>query len=222
MDSRGQGELSFNLLTKVLFRIAHSWATNIDLDEYTDLLSKIFDRIIIISQVAYGREMVPTIAIKVSFPAEEKKIQEAKGKNSKDNLADEWFECRSDESNRSEFEYKYEEDPENMVVKKFKKTKQEGLSPIGRPGLAGSQANNIVPIKEPFYYDEEIAIEYYDMDHTDFKVYSLRPLENVLPFGFVTVYFLKTLKEEVQKLVVDFRQSHQPAAYHNMSPHELD
>ena len=52
MDSRGQEELSFNLLTKVLFRIAHSWATNIDLDEYVELLSKIYDRIIIINQIA--------------------------------------------------------------------------------------------------------------------------------------------------------------------------
>ena len=52
MDSRGQEELSFNLLTKVLFRIAHSWATNIDLDEYMELLSKIYDRIIIINQIA--------------------------------------------------------------------------------------------------------------------------------------------------------------------------
>ena len=52
MDSQGQEELSFNLLTKVLFRIAHSWATNIDLDEYMELLSKIYDRIIIINQIA--------------------------------------------------------------------------------------------------------------------------------------------------------------------------
>ena len=52
MDSRGQEELSFNLLTKVLFRIAHSWATNIDLDEYVELLSKIYDRIIIVNQIA--------------------------------------------------------------------------------------------------------------------------------------------------------------------------
>jgi hypothetical protein len=52
MDSRGQEELSINLLTKVLFRIAHSWATNIDLDEYVELLSKIYDRIIIINQIA--------------------------------------------------------------------------------------------------------------------------------------------------------------------------
>ena len=52
MDSRGQEELTFNLLTKVLFRIAHSWATNIDLDEYVELLSKIYDRIIIVNQIA--------------------------------------------------------------------------------------------------------------------------------------------------------------------------
>jgi hypothetical protein len=46
MDSRGQEEMSFNLLTKVLFRIAHWWATNIDLDDYIDLLNRVYDRII--------------------------------------------------------------------------------------------------------------------------------------------------------------------------------
>lgn len=42
-----------------------------------------------------------------------------------DNLYSDWLECRSDESNRTEYEYKYEEDPDNMMVKKFKKPKGE-------------------------------------------------------------------------------------------------
>ena len=31
------------------------------------------------------------------------------------------MECRSDETDRSGYDYKFEEDPENMVVKKYKK-----------------------------------------------------------------------------------------------------
>ena len=45
VDSRGQDQLTFQLFTKLLFRVAHQWATHIDLDEYIDLLEKIFNRI---------------------------------------------------------------------------------------------------------------------------------------------------------------------------------
>ena len=138
----------------------------------------------------------------MSFPAEEKKIQEAKGKDSKANLADEWLECRSDESNRSDFEYKYEEDPENMVVKKFKRTRMDGLSPVGRPGLGGAQVNNVVPIKEPFYYQEDVLFNYLELNNQDFKVFSFRPIEQIVPFGYATVHFLKSLKTEVQEQLV--------------------
>jgi hypothetical protein len=44
-DVRGQGELTQNLLGKVLFRVAHQWCTNIDLDEYIELLQKVYARI---------------------------------------------------------------------------------------------------------------------------------------------------------------------------------
>ena len=45
LDSRGQPEITQVIMGKVLFRIAHSWATNIDIDEYIDLLQKIYARI---------------------------------------------------------------------------------------------------------------------------------------------------------------------------------
>ncbi len=39
-DSKGK-DLNFLQFSKVLFRIAHQWATHVDLDEYVDLLQKI-------------------------------------------------------------------------------------------------------------------------------------------------------------------------------------
>ncbi len=65
--------------------------------------------------------------ITVSFPAGESKAKESGGKLEVQNANDDWLECRSNESNRSDFEYKYEEDPENMVVKKYKKGKPQKL-----------------------------------------------------------------------------------------------
>jgi hypothetical protein len=38
MDSRGQPEITQNILGKILFRVAHWWSTNIDFDEYLELL----------------------------------------------------------------------------------------------------------------------------------------------------------------------------------------
>jgi hypothetical protein len=81
MDSRGQSEMTFNLFLKLLFRIAHQWATHVDLDEYLDLLNKIYNRIII-KEVnndegiyypsGYIRIMCPVLVI--TFPVEEKKF----------------------------------------------------------------------------------------------------------------------------------------------------
>lgn len=58
---------------------------------------------------------------------------------------DEWLECRSDESNKSEYEYKYEEDPANMMVKKYKKP---------RMNADGQTIGPQMSIKEPFIYSE--------------------------------------------------------------------
>ena len=44
----------------------------------------------------------------------------------KERVAEEWMECKSDEDNVSDYEYKYEEDPENMMDKKYKKPKKDG------------------------------------------------------------------------------------------------
>lgn len=38
LDSCGHSEMTINLFQKYLFRIAHQWAVNLDLDEYCDLL----------------------------------------------------------------------------------------------------------------------------------------------------------------------------------------
>ena len=100
------------MLTKVLFRVAHQWATHIDIDEYIDLLNKIYDRIICYKQVFTKgdiRDIHPTIT--VSFPELEKQSKDKEKESQKEKTAEnnEWLECGSNESNKSEFEYKYED-----------------------------------------------------------------------------------------------------------------
>ena len=39
--------MNLTLFQKTLFRIAHSWGVHIDIDEYVELLTKIYERITI-------------------------------------------------------------------------------------------------------------------------------------------------------------------------------
>ena len=86
--------------------------------------------------------------IQITFPIDEKKIEELGGQMAKDSNIDDWIECRSDESNKSDFEYKYEDgDADNMIVKKFKKSKMAGGE--------GELSSNII-LKEPICFKESI------------------------------------------------------------------
>ena len=37
-DARGQSTMNLTMFQKMLFRVAHSWAVHIDMDEYVELL----------------------------------------------------------------------------------------------------------------------------------------------------------------------------------------
>ena len=62
----------------------------------------------------------------VDFPEEETKAKE--GAENVDNAEgdEQWIECNSDSSNKPDFEYTYEEDPENTTLKKLKRPKNRG------------------------------------------------------------------------------------------------
>ena len=44
-DSAGHSELTLHLFTKALFKVAHQWATHVSVEEYCELLTKIYQRI---------------------------------------------------------------------------------------------------------------------------------------------------------------------------------
>lgn len=128
---------------------------------------------------------------------EEKKIIETGGTIDKGAQMDDWLECRSDESNRTEYEYKYEEDPENMMVKKFKKQKGEFTG-------IGSNDQASVTIKEPFYYTEILNFPtnegYHDM---------LASEDQIVPFGFPTEQAMQNIKNQVKNSVAESRAENQ-------------
>jgi hypothetical protein len=76
MDARGQPSMTQNVLAKVLFRVAHWWSTNIDLDEYLHMLQLIYSRITYKRVFICSEEAVRTFypKIQIAFPLEEKRI----------------------------------------------------------------------------------------------------------------------------------------------------
>ena len=133
----------------------------------------------------------------MTFPAEEKKISETVVRGGAHGHADstEWMECASNESGRSTFDYKYEEDPELMVVKKYKKRKN------GEIDYGMASGVNLV-IKDPFIYQEETVYpELQDPRHAELNdkaIYdALLDLTQVKPFGYPTEQFLRQVKQDI-------------------------
>ena len=87
-DARGKETMNMTKFQKLLFRIAHSWATHIDLDEYVEILQKIYERITI-KQVIRGE----TGEIETALP----RIQVEIFQETEEEDGAEWQSCLSDE-----------------------------------------------------------------------------------------------------------------------------
>ena len=142
--------------------------------------------------------------LQITFPVDEKRLAESGGKIEKV-AADDWNECRSDESNKSDYDYKYEEDQENMVVKKYKRAKPEGNTYGGGTSTAGAAMSN-QSIKDPFIYAETVSypeIEETEKGPTSNFTFTMEDFENVVPFGYPTEQFLRETKDDVYKCIAD-------------------
>lgn len=60
----------------------------------------------------------------MEFPTEEKRLIDLGSEYTREEQSDDWLECRSNESELSDYQYEYREDQEQMVTKKYKKIKQ--------------------------------------------------------------------------------------------------
>jgi hypothetical protein len=192
LDKREQDEISQNILAKVLFRIAHWWCTNIDIDEYIDMLQRLYQRIIYKRAYLNDSESVQDHfpKIQVTFPLEEKRISETVVRGGATNQeggveGSDWLECRSNEANESDFEYKFEEDPEVMIIKKYKKKKAKKANDYG------FMASVQLTISDPFVFNEEVLYPILnDLRHLEVpnkSVYdALLDMTQVLPFGYPT------------------------------------
>lgn len=188
-DSAGHDELTFHLFSKLLFRVAHAWATHIDINEYIELLEKIYYRITIrkVIKASNGESVIahPTLQVIISPPETEGPDPFVSSETEADAI---WEPCLSDEDeDRKDFEYHYFENKDNLTVKKHKKRK---------PLLEKEDNHNtfdhipMFPSKEPIKYEEEVVYHQNNGDYrpqgNDYVFYVLAELKDVFPLGYAT------------------------------------
>lgn len=139
------------------------------------------------------KEILPKII--VTFPEEEKKFGKDKedGEDEEENEDNgaEWVECDEDESQKSEFEYKYGDENDTMDLKRYKRPKN------------GSGLGIMVTthIKEPFLYTEKVSYDLADVEEGVTVVDQLIKTEYTLPLGYPTEQYLFKLKNDVYEVV---------------------
>ena len=95
-DARGQDSMNLIMFQKMLFRVAHSWATHIDMDEYMEILTRIYERITC-KKVIRGE----TGAVDIALPRIQVEIFQEKEEED----GAEWQSCLSDEYQDENYEY---------------------------------------------------------------------------------------------------------------------
>lgn len=203
-DSRGQKVMNLTMFQKMLFRMAHAWATHIDLEEYIELLDKVYERIIakkIIRGATGESEMaLPRIEIEIFQEKEEE-----------DTL--DWVSCLSDEFEDNDFDYKHMEDPNDpSTTKRYKRPKPDNAE----------EEDVMLTSREPFLYREEV--QYFretrasDPDSAvsppgdkDVCIDVLADLDNVFPMGYPTEQFICKLKNDVIQAFIKLKEDRRKA-----------
>ena len=139
-DARGQSTMNLTMFQKMLFRIAHSWAVHIDMDEYVELLQKVYERITV-KKVIRG----DTGAVEIALPRIQIEILQEKEEED----GAEWQSCLSDEYQDEDFEYMHREDPNDpSVTKRYKRPLPQGTNE--------DDGGVMMTVRDPFLFKEEV------------------------------------------------------------------
>jgi hypothetical protein len=127
----------------MLFKISHHWTVHIDIEEYVEFLTKLYERIIV-KKIIRGSDgssviLLPEICTEIT---QDDGIGEG--------AEDEWQSCFSNEEQYSHFEYKHEEDAEQEAVKMYKRKKAAGSD----DGEDDTQTATVFSSREPFMFKE--------------------------------------------------------------------
>lgn len=199
-DSLGNDEMSLHLFTKLLFRIAHQWAVHIDLDEYLEILQKLYDRITVrrVIKASDGSSCVcyPTITTQIIPDKESEEVFAANGSGADAALLEA---CASDEEEKKGYDYQFVEDEFSLTVKKHKKRSNPPMAAAADDMDMDSPP--MFSMKDPIEFKEDVV---YYQNYGDYKplgddmvTLELADLHNCLPFGYPTEQFLTGMKNDV-------------------------
>ena len=214
-DSAGQPELTLHLFTKLLFRVAHQWATHIDLEEYLELLNKIYARITVRRAVRAGDGKVvlcyPTIHTQIVTEPVEGEDPFAPASSGAETAL--WEPCASDEEDREGFEYSFVEDAASMTVRKHKKRRAPPVESTKEENDLDS--GPMFSMKDAVVYREEVVYHQNSGDYRpggdDLVSYCLASLDDVVPFGYPTEQFLTWVRNDVHTKLEEAKQARKEA-----------
>lgn len=197
-DSHNSNVMDQNLFMKFIFRIAHQWATAIDVCEYVELLEKVYQRIV-------HRKIVRCDGrVDVAYPHIQVTIDQEKQQQHEDFGDAEWEECDEDDVEDAEkYNYEMRED------KKWKQRKNEE-----EPKEEGAVKDVFLTARDPFYFKE--AVKYYQANEkgdVQCKEPSLEDFEydvmtdhcNIFPIGYPTEQYLCWVKNDVHKALAEVK-----------------
>ena len=155
-DSMGNDEMSLHLFTKLLFRIAHQWAVHIDLDEYLELLQKIYDRITIRKVIKASDSSIimcyPTIHTQIIPDKESEEVFAPSNSGADAALLEA---CNSDEEEKPGFAYVFVEDEFTLTVQKHKKRAIPAM-PATEDGM-DLESPPMFSMKDPVEFKEDVV-----------------------------------------------------------------
>jgi hypothetical protein len=159
------------------------------LDEYLELLQKIYDRITArkVIKACDGTIVMcyPTIYTQI-IP--DKESEEVFAPNNSGADAALLEPCASDEEEKKGFDYVYVEDEFSMTVKKHKKRSVPPIQPTGND--MDMETPPMFSMKDPVEYKEEVVFYQNAGDYKpmvdDVVIPVLTDIENCLPFGYPT------------------------------------
>jgi len=193
-----------------MFRIAHFWATHIDVAEYVELLWKVYERITC-RKIIRGADG----SVEVVLPRIEVNVFQEKEVEDED---DGFLSCEEDEAEQSDYEYKHLEDDEG-TLKRYKKRKDDGLGADGE-----DDGGMLMTVREPFKFTE--AVQYYKElevadaaaeegprppSDEDIEVDLLAGLTDIYPLGYPTEQFICKLKNDIRDAFAKLKEDRRKA-----------
>lgn len=188
-DSHNTDEMDQNLFSKFIFRIAHQWATSISINEYVELLEKIYQRIV-------NRKIVRSSGtVDVALPTIQITIDQDKQPQSEEFEDAEWESCAEDDSEEEAFNYETRDDGKKYKQRKPDDNKEE-IKDV------------FLTARDPFYFKE--VVQYYVADadgktncaapkNDDIEYEVLTDHSNIFPLGYPTEQYLAWVKNDVHK-----------------------